>query len=1790
MAGKEEKIEKNIVEIKDYFKEKEISNFFNNLISLNIKRIISDLNNYIESGDWKSCLILIRKLLYVRIFKYANEEYKKIFLDILIKKLLPNMYIYLQEDIEIIFELIYYTLKYVNNYSIDWKFFYTMFIATDSYKDLRDYKTKLFISLHKYYNEDAITYDEYKILVRHFYEGLVNEREVDSYCIFIYFFPRKYILEDDELQLRILYLMINSQINFTDCCCMFHKILRKNGKLFFSKDAKKNKEYIDTFIKYFFTFLDSFIVNCDDLIRDDYISPIPLFNKKDEKRINFEKSIASVLIELLFNPNFKDVYPLVEQHLQIILNDKQIYLKEKSKDNITINYIDFLQGILYGINRLFHDKQYDKNAEKFILIPKKFEGNEHLFNRLLTVLKCLSSNLRKCFLYDNKGTFSSQRKLFILFSSFKFDNNDYIKQILQIINFEEYLKILDFFKEHSETRMIKYVIKLYSIMPLLLNEYVYSNYPKVRKLVKDSAQFLADNVSSANVSAIIDILIIFSFEFFKIKELNKKNKIYGSLIPIIIESSEKIMKNIMIILSLVIKRDLHYFRIFIYALKKFLGKEGFVKISSLYANYIENNEIESSDLFFYFFIMNKEEHIALFNHMYNSLIYIDDSNNIEINKNFIYQKYDKDLNIDISKISIEISSEKQLQRYQKIFSQLNYSIILTNDKLVKKFYEVFFSLMNQKDKKFQKFGMQLFGYAINSILECKDNEENNLVEYPSEYHMNTAIQMYEKIIVPYEKYIADYIKNNPKSRKDNENEELGKQNQINNVEKFALEKIFENYIGFIHEINRVKCNIILNLNFEQENFELLKLIQNQFNLYKKYKMLFKNSLELITQIYEYNGGTTGNYLFSKHNTNLYLDEILGIIIEERTSRNELNKKLHKQINNIILNNNFNYFMDLYAYNKARISKYDYFEMIKIIMPKEESFYIFLKLYLLSFNSVTHSDKIICSSIDDYYSNNPEKIKNIYNEIYNTFIISLEKLNQDSLVEQNIMDNIFSTFYEFSKLYISLYPYDSIDIIEKLLKMIMLLKQKKYKKIESFILAFIDNMDDNFIQVIRNYEKDKRFIFNQKKNEIIESEMNKLITLKNENQNKNNFIKKYQKNIEAFIEIILNMLLQTRNDKSQNDIEDVYISHAETFLFYKLLSKYAMFSIDKKSELYKKVMRFILNMILTGKSPISKRILWIKRFCLMINLEYQSYLEYEWILIKSDEEYKKLWDKMKYEYEGTLYIPHPCSRVIKRKFIFNDCINENSEYNINLEDLLISMAEIDEYEEYQKHIRKYAEGKISTLDEVVSKSVNDKFKQKDGLDFDKAKMFYHLFKLKYIDINSEYISKINYSIELSNKSGKKINNICVIYEFLLGKYQYMLENKLFGEKERNEFWKIMEKYTRSDKIMNKKIYAYYHYLFKNCCLGDLEYIFDYDFYKYPIKFVTNLYYLFNKELCNLIPETKIFKKDKTEELIERIFSKEENIILVKNSFINIIKIFFSSNHMINYNYYFFKDEYSKEFCEYYMKILSKCDTKYRRYKLLDIYLFYFRIVNCDLSLMKSSLQKIALCAREFANADESNNIINGEEIAKEIIVELRSEILLIDFPALCDMISDILKSEKDWNSTYKSIYLQTINHIYRKQKHFNLVKYSKQEIFNSLFKVFISISNEESRKKFSAIFLAYFNELSEEENKKFIEKYQKYIFEDVKAENDDENKYNYILILMKQLLRFKDEIPDYMQEFIIKLKIVNKKDDNKLKNIIIDSLKIAMEYYHGSYIFMKENISEECKNVLEEMTKEKSYFI
>ena len=77
--------------------------------------------------------------------------------------------------------------------------------------------------------------------------------------------------------------------------------------------------------------------------------------------------------------------------------------------------------------------------------------------------------------------------------------------------------------------------------------------------------------------------------------------------------------------------------------------------------------------------------------------------------------------------------------------------------------------------------------------------------------------------------------------------------------------------------------------------------------------------------------------------------------------------------------------------------------------------------------------------------------------------------------------------------------------------------------------------------------------------------------------------------------------------------------------------------------------------------------------------------------------------------------------------------------------------------------------------------------------------------------------------------------------------------------------------------------------------------------------------------------------------------------------------------------------------------------------------------------------------------------------------------------------------------------------------------------------------------------------------------------------------------MSQLLRFRMSLPDYIQSFILSIKSIYKKKKS-VKSIIDSFLKIAMDNYHGTYIYMKNNISPECKDTLEEMTIEKSYFV
>ena len=144
-----------------------------------------------------------------------------------------------------------------------------------------------------------------------------------------------------------------------------------------------------------------------------------------------------------------------------------------------------------------------------------------------------------------------------------------MKQLLNNIEFDEYLKILNFFKDNIETKSIKFINKLQAILPLLLSKYVYTNYNKVREFIKDIISLLSSSINSANIEFDVNILIMFGTYFYDIKNKINKNKVYESLIPLIIDATSTIMNNIKGFLDLICLRNNSAFTVFISSMKRF---------------------------------------------------------------------------------------------------------------------------------------------------------------------------------------------------------------------------------------------------------------------------------------------------------------------------------------------------------------------------------------------------------------------------------------------------------------------------------------------------------------------------------------------------------------------------------------------------------------------------------------------------------------------------------------------------------------------------------------------------------------------------------------------------------------------------------------------------------------------------------------------------------------------------------------------------------------------------------------------------------------------------------------------------------------------------------------------------------------------------------------------------------------------------------------------------------------------------------------------------------------------
>jgi hypothetical protein len=250
--------------ITEYYKDKDIAQFFKTLLDNRINRMLEELNHYYDIGDWRNCIRLLKKININRLFPLFKKEYKIQLLDTIMNKLIPNIYFYSMSDINLIIEfLASHTKAIPKDYIFDWKKFYLLFYSINIFENSSDTKNYIafYTKLHKFIPENAITYEDYQILKRTVLDDLINNlKNLTAIYGFMFFLPKKFLENDDKIQLRLFNMFKNWKSNFIPSCCLFSKILKNHGKLYFSKDPKENEEYIKKFIQFYFTYFNLYII------------------------------------------------------------------------------------------------------------------------------------------------------------------------------------------------------------------------------------------------------------------------------------------------------------------------------------------------------------------------------------------------------------------------------------------------------------------------------------------------------------------------------------------------------------------------------------------------------------------------------------------------------------------------------------------------------------------------------------------------------------------------------------------------------------------------------------------------------------------------------------------------------------------------------------------------------------------------------------------------------------------------------------------------------------------------------------------------------------------------------------------------------------------------------------------------------------------------------------------------------------------------------------------------------------------------------------------------------------------------------------------------------------------------------------------------------------------------------------------------------------------------------------------------------------------------------------------
>ena len=1706
---------KSEIELENSYSPKEVGSY----IIETKNNIISNLLKEIEENSKSENIFLfyqnLGKIEKMKLFKLFSEE-QKIFLIENILKILSVYHLNKYYTIKIL-HFIGLIIDYIpNNEKIifPWKLFYKIYIMNnlcfkgEFFSDFKIYK--LYKRLHKFI---SISNDDYLYLKKEVLKGLFHiklEQKRIYLNIIKFFFPKNFLLDDKELQEILFTLMKNSMHPFKGICSIFRIILSKNGKI--------QLENLNEFIEYFFSRLNQKING------SNFINSYNSITKRNKKHKNNDFDVEQILICLLFNEQFKNLRNEIDEHFKLLISSIHMCLKEKyDENNGKIKIINFMENFSKSLKYIFTRKNFDNTLNKNIYIPIKKDINEELINRFSEIYSYLYIIIKKFLLFDIKGSgyiLSNFFEILSISDKIKFDIN-------------EYLSILEFYKENTETQLFKFVKKLNNIIPLLINENYYFQNQKIKSFINDIIPFLIDSISSADPRTNTEILKIFC-KFY----LYTNNKKYDNLNPILEDSSIKIIKKIVKLFDLFTQRA-NILYIFVLSMFNYIKEENKNKISDIFTNHLIDNEISSFRIknFFEFDLFNEDDNKKLFNFVYDSLIYMDTSNENIINEHFLIQNNNTQ---KLKMIEVQIINKEKLKVYEQILSNIDFNSlkIYENDKIKNRVFNIINGLFNMKEKNYYEIPKVVLENLFCSLIEPEKDENTKVKNYNNEKKLNMIIDLIHNLIEPYEKYTMNIINNYQEDIKFNE-------------------RIIDIYIIILNSVLKNYKNVFLNYNNE-DNYPILKEQLTKINSY--FNKQFQNVKQIIDLLIK-NNNENKKSLFTNSKIEQEFYNIISSHLKSFNSFKKENNKSLVKINEIIFALKSYYYLNSYKDLYLKLKKNDDNKQFNYIINSK------LKNFDLYYNDIysifyTFENKNLLPSINDFnelnvYDNYPkEKIFNLYEKVLNDYILKLSniKSNEQSEINQIIMDIISENTIFIYDSFIKLSPENFIKITIILFLIKKLLKEKGYNKINQLDFNLLKNIQDKIhYSILGN-------------NKLIKNKLSKYPSLSsitfdnpiNENiQNKNQDIIKY----------ILDSLSSL---EKENEIDNIIFFFS---VFLPLIIK--TFELSDLKIIEKIILEKIINKKIIS---IEQKQCLILILFQILNFKYKSEKKFSYINI-TKEEYEKDYKKIIKENKTNLMLNSIYYDNIPKSII--SLPKENDNENINIDNLIDSFNNINDWISDknlmegppQKNLMRFfkKESKdeknikdIFTMLITILRSDNNPFKNKNkGLfSFFHVKLITYLLLNGNIDINDISFDKFKEKNLLNNDI-----QILTFIEFLCGKMNYLIKCNLF--KDNKEIWSVLNLYTNGKNMkIDNFIEQYFRFLIKKMNINQAEILLkDYNLNQSHLLLILKIYSIINDSFDNNLKyfDNNILNKENVYTTINIVLDSNENIIKYKNFITSLLTLYLKLDGSFGFNEKTFENNFAFNII-IITKILKEISDKGMKKEDNSLKIFFFDIFDTFYKQIignKEIFSNYLLCISQSFKENKVN-----EETIKNYETCFKRTINNINISNCINLLFENIKIESSTNE--KLIYLQAIRLIFLYNIHYQKENKEKEKILNDLISIIKLIKNEELKEQFSEIFVYYFNMLSDEENTKFINE---------NKDKDDENLY----VVLSQLLRFRIDLPKYIQEYISSLK--SKRENKIIKNYISKS----MDRYHNGYLYMKTKLTSECKEVLEDTSRNNSYF-